>query len=179
MVAVGDIDHEIRAAVDDERARLPADDRASFARVGDRVDDVIVTAVGESFRVPFLITGAAALAAALLLAPWPPGGALLGAGALAAATVATYGALYASAAPDVVEVRDPCRERPSVPGGGLGGFIEDRAYDVLDAAACRDGTSREELVLAIVDDREAKRYEAEHGRNPRDVLGLLASLLGG
>jgi hypothetical protein len=169
----------LTAAVDDQRERLPADDRASFDRVGDRVDDVLVTAVGESFRVPFLITGAAALAAALLLAPWPPGGALLGAGALAAATVAAYGVLYASAAPEVVEVRDPCRERPSVLGGGLGGFIEDRAYDVLDAAACRDGTSREELVLAIVDDREAKRYEAEHGRNPRDVLALLASLLGG
>ena len=169
----------LTAAVDDERERLPADQRASFERVGDQVDDVIVTAVGESFRVPFLITGAAALVAALLLAPWPPAAAVLGAAALAAAPGAGYGALHAAAAPDVADVRDPCRDRPSVPGGGLGGFIEDRANDVLDAAACRDGASREELVLAIVEAGEARRYEAEHGRDPRDLLGLLGSFLGG
>jgi hypothetical protein len=111
----------LTAAIDDERERLPADDRASFEEVSDRVDDVLVTAVGESFRVPFLITGAAALAAALLLAPWPPGGALLGAGALAAATVAAYGALYASAAPDVVRSATPATSARRCPAAAWAG----------------------------------------------------------
>jgi hypothetical protein len=91
---------------------------------------------------------------------------------LAAATVAAYGALHAAVAPEPVAIRDPCDERPSLAGGGLGGFLQDRAYDLLDAAACRDGASREELVLALVDADSARRYEAEHGRDPRSLPGL-------
>jgi hypothetical protein len=129
--------------------------------------------VAEAFRTPFLVTGAAALLAALLLVPWPPGRRAAAAAGVAAAAVAAYGAVHATVAPEPVPIRDPCEDRPSVAAGGLGGFLQDRAYDLLDAAACRDGASREELVLALLEDDAARRYQADHGRDPRSLLGLL------
>ena len=49
---------------------------------------------------------------------------------------------------------------------------------MLDRAACRFGSSREEFALALFDPERAPQYERDHGVNPRDLGGLL-SLLGG
>jgi MFS family permease len=163
----------LRDAAAAERAALDGSERAAFDRVAQRADDVLVAAVADAFRTPFLLTGAAALLAALLVAPWPPGRVVAASAAVALATVAGYAVLRSAVAPEPVAIRDPCDDRPSVAGGGLQGFLQDRVYDLLDMAACRDGASREELVLALVDDDSARRYEAEHGRDPRSLLGLI------
>ena len=43
----------------------------------------------------------------------------------------------------------------------------------LDRAACRYGSSREELALALVDDDARADYEREYGVDPRSIGGLL------
>jgi len=49
----------------------------------------------------------------------------------------------------------------------------------LDHVACRAGSSREELVLALVDDAEAASYEQRYGVDPRSALDLLEVALPG
>jgi hypothetical protein len=105
--------------------------------------------------------------------------ALLAAVAAAGAAVAGYAAAHASIAPDPVQIADPCRDRDLPDTGGLTGFLQDRALELLDDAACRLGSSREELVLAFTDEAARKRFQARHGTDPRDVGSLLAGLLGG
>ena len=53
----------------------------------------------------------------------------------------------------------------------------DQALKLLDSAACKAGSSREELVLALADKDEAKRFKREHGVDPRATTGLLQLLL--
>jgi hypothetical protein len=48
-----------------------------------------------------------------------------------------------------VELQNPCVERSAFRGGGLDGAVQQLALDGLDGAACRLGTSREELVLSL------------------------------
>ena len=98
---------------------------------------------------------------------------------LAAACTGAYVLAHHREAPPRVVLQDPCKPRSLPSTGGVTGFLQQQVLKGLDRTACKNGSSREELVLAIADDREARRYEAEHGRDPRDVLGLLASLLGG
>jgi hypothetical protein len=43
----------------------------------------------------------------------------------------------------------PCRPRPAFAGTGLDGIIQRILLDGLDGAACRLGTTREELVLSL------------------------------
>jgi len=43
----------------------------------------------------------------------------------------------------------PCRSRPAFPGTGLDATIQRILLDGLDGAACRLGTTREELVLSL------------------------------
>jgi hypothetical protein len=50
---------------------------------------------------------------------------------------------------------------------------------LLDRTACRLGSSREELVLALTSDADARRFKERHGVDPRTVGGLLRALLGG
>jgi hypothetical protein len=47
----------------------------------------------------------------------------------------------------------------------------------LDRAACDAGSSREELVLALVDDDEAERYERRYDVDPRSVLDLIGAVI--
>jgi hypothetical protein len=89
-----------------------------------------------------------------------------------------YAALHAAEEPQAVAIQDPCKDR-ALPGtGGITGFLQDRALEALDAAACRYGSSREELVLALADEQAAKRYEREHGVDPRSVRSILGNLIG-
>ena len=62
--------------------------------------------------------------------------------------------------------------------GGLKGALQDTALIALDRAACRFGSSREELALALVDDAARDDFEREYGVDPRGVGGLLGAVLG-
>jgi hypothetical protein len=73
-------------------------------------------------------------------------------------------------------IADPCQDRDLPDIGGIDGFLQDRALEALDSAACRFGSSREELALALADEDHARAYERAHGVDPRSVGGLLEAL---
>jgi hypothetical protein len=52
------------------------------------------------------------------------------------------------------------------------------ALVALDRAACRFGSTREELALALVDPEARADYEREYGVDPRSIGGLLSGVLG-
>ena len=60
----------------------------------------------------------------------------------------------------------------------IDGALQDVALIALDRAACRYGSSREQLALALVDDGARADYEREFGVDPRDIGGLLGAVLG-
>jgi hypothetical protein len=77
-----------------------------------------------------------------------------------------------------VRIANPCQPRKLPDTGGIDGALQDAALTALDRAACRYGSSREDLALALVDDGERKRFEREHGVDPRSIGGLLRAVLG-
>jgi hypothetical protein len=77
-----------------------------------------------------------------------------------------------------VRIADPCAERSLPDTGGVDGALQDVALVALDRAACRYGSSREQLALALVDDGARAAYEREFGVDPRDIGGLLGAVLG-
>ncbi|HEY4280015.1 MAG TPA: MFS transporter [Conexibacter sp.] len=226
-------------ALDAHRSDFSGDERAVYNQLATRVDDTLVTAVGEAFRWAFVIAGSLGMLAALLLIlardraadaeaareaailerHRPPGAraavaaaataerhrpsgarpavaaaatverhrpsgarpavaaAVTAALALSVAVPAAYAGLHHSIAPKPVVLANPC-EGGSLPGsGGITGFLQDRALQLIDAGACRLGVSREELVLALSSDSEAKKFETKHGVDPRSVTSLLGGLL--
>lgn len=171
----------LQRAIDDQRSAYSDGERAAFDRLAQRTDDTLVTAVGSAFRDAFLIAAAFALAAAVALVASAPRRVALERLVPASATlalVAVYLALHAALAPAAVPIRDPCQPRQLPNAGGLLGDIQGVALQALDRAACHYGSSREELVLALSDDAEARRFAAAHGVDPRTVGGLLQGLLG-
>ncbi|MBX5441263.1 MAG: MFS transporter [Solirubrobacteraceae bacterium] len=170
----------LEAAVEAQRPRFEGDERAAFERIAERVDDVIVAAVAEAFRPAYLITGGLALLAALVL--------VLGArvrlaaigatAAVAAAAVAGAVALDRERRPEPVVIADPCHDRETPGSGGVLGFLQDRALELLDRAACEYGSTREELVLALADDAEHERFKRVYGVDPRSARGILDGLFG-
>jgi MFS family permease len=171
-------------AVNAERRRFSGRDRAEFDRLGERADETLVAGVADSFRGAFLITGALGLLAALVVAPWPPprrAAATLAVGAaLAVGVPVAFAILHRAVAPKTVPILDPCTAKRKLPQtGGLGGFLQDQALRLLDSTACRYHASREELVLGLTSDSDAKRFKARHGVDPRKIGGLLRALLGG
>jgi Major Facilitator Superfamily len=159
------------------------DERAAYEQLVQRADDVLVSAVGDAFRPAFLLAGALALlGAAALLAGGAGGGlgrpALLGGVlVLTAALPVAYAAIHAAEEPAPVVIADPCEERELPGSGGITGFLQDRALEALDAAACRLGSSREELVLALADEEASHRFYDRHGVDPRSVGSLLENLI--
>jgi len=100
------------------------------------------------------------------------------AGALTIGSPVAYVALHRAIAPAPPAILDPCTAKRTLPKtGGVSGFLQEQALKLLDSAACKAGSSREELVLALADKDEAKRFEREHGVNPRTAAGLLQVLL--
>lgn len=170
----------LRAALREGRPAVAAADLPAYDHLSRRTDDTLVLAVGEAFRTAFLVTGALALLAALALAP--PGRDRTPALALAAATAVTlplaFVALHSAAAPAAVVLRNPCEPRPLPKTGGIEGFIQDRALELLDTTACHAGATREELVLALADNADRRRFIRRHGSDPRSLSFLLRSLLG-
>jgi hypothetical protein len=179
---LGDVDADrpragLTRSVNAKRAQF-ADDAAVYDRLAGRLDDVIVVAVQDAFRAAYLISAALALLAAVLLLAAYRKPAIALATALAAATFVVYAVEHDREAPAPVVLQDPCQERDVPDTGGLSGAIQSEALRLLDQSACRLGSSREELALALFDPARAKRFEREHGVNPRTAGGLL-SLLGG
>ena len=168
----------LRRAVAAERHNFTGRDRATYDDLGQRADDMLVTAVGEAFRSSFLLAGAAGLLAAALLVAGTQLAAMAAAGALALGTPAAYFALHRAIAPAPPAIQDPCHAKRTLPKtGGVTGFLQEQALKLLDSTACKLGSSREELVLALADKDEAKRFEREHGVDPRTAAGLLQVLL--
>ena len=139
---------------------------------------MLVAAVGEAFRSSFVLAGLAGLAAALLLLAGARLAAVAAAGALAAATAGGYAALHAAVAPEVPQILDPCTAQRASPGTpGASGFLQDAALKLLDSTACRLGSSREELALALASPAEARRFKRKYGTDPRSLGGILGALL--
>jgi hypothetical protein len=79
--------------------------------------------------------------------------AALGAGAVALLVVElALGALHFGS----TKLADPCVSKPAFSGGGIDGAIQRFALEGLNGAACKLGTTREELVLSFVPSTGAK-----------------------
>jgi MFS family permease len=170
----------LRRAVAEQRGRFKGSELAAYDKLGRRADETLITAVGNAFRSSFVIAGAAGFLAALLLLAGARLGALVVAGVLAAGAPVAYAALYSAIAPEPPAILNPCTAKRTPPkAGGLTGVLQQQAFALLDRTACRLGSSREELVLALADKADAKRFQREHGVNPRTLGGLLQGLLGG
>jgi hypothetical protein len=183
---LGSVDAEsprrvLRQTIADNRTTVSGTEVAEYDRLARRADETLVDAVGQSFFAAFAITGLLAFGGAALLvrtrprAPaWILGAAAVGCGVLALQVVEWH-----RLSPSPVAIADPCRPRALPSTGGVSGFLQDRALQALDGTACRFGSSREELVLALANPDDATRFEREHGVNPRSAGGILTGLLGG
>lgn len=175
----------LEQALADNGRGYTGEERVTYDQMAQRADDVLVSAVGDAFRIAFLIAGGLALLGAVALAVGTPKAERAGpvAGLLALALISTvglplvYAAIHAKDEPQQVAIQDPCKDRELPSTGGLTGFLQDRALEALDTAACRYGSSREELVLALADDQAANRFEQRHGVDPGSVGGLLQGLI--
>jgi Major Facilitator Superfamily len=175
---------ELKDSIATARTGLDPEEATELDHLGDRLDDVVTGAVRSAFRPTFIVTAGLALLAALILLS----GALGAAAALARPAVATaaialvaasgYGVAYASSSRETVQIGDPCQDRQLPDTGGISGALQDISLAALDRAACEFGSSREELLLALFDDRLQRKFEEEHGVNPRSVLSLGPALLG-
>lgn len=104
------------------------------------------------------------------------------AGAVCAGALALAGAQVIAAQstrPDPVVIADPCVKRDLPSTGGVGGVVQDVALRGLDRAACNFGSSREELTLGIVSEKQAKRFEAKYGEDPRSLSALFNGAMSG
>jgi MFS family permease len=170
----------LRRALAEQRRRFTGAERVTYDKLARRADHTLTAAVGNAFRSSFLLAGAAGFLAALLMLAGARLAVIVVTGAVAVAVPLTYAALYRAIAPEPPAILDPCtahRTAPSV--GGVTGFLQRQALVLLDRTACRLGSSREELVLALADKDDARRFQREHGVNPRTLGGVLQALLGG
>jgi predicted MFS family arabinose efflux permease len=168
------------------RGDFEGDDQRELDRLGAQLDDVVTGAVRAAFRWAFVAAAAMALGAAMVLlwgASAPPGGYGRGAVALCAALAATgafaYAVAFADSERESVAIQDPCNaEREDPDSGGLGGFLQDRSLEALDRAACEFGSSREELLLALVDEDEREDFVRAYGEDPGSITNLGGAILG-
>jgi MFS family permease len=167
----------LQASVDARRAEF-ADTAVVYDRLGLRLDDVVVAAVLDAFKLAYLIAAALALLAAVFYLPLLRRPAILLAAAIAAGVVVIYATGGRFDDETRVTLADPCDPR-AVPGtSGVAGAIQARVLAQLNEAACRVGVPREELALAIFDEDRAADFRRDHGVDPRSAISLL-SLLGG
>ena len=176
---------ELQTSIKHARTGLDADQVGELDRLGNRLDHVVTDAVRSAFRPTFIVTAALALLAALVLLSGAIGAAGLvarpavTAAALAALLAAAgYGIAFAASPRETVAIGNPCEDRQLPDTGGITGEIQDISLAALDRAACSFGSSREELLLALFDDRLQHKFEEEHGVNPRSLLSLGPALLG-
>jgi hypothetical protein len=162
----------------------PRQVRSELGRLQGDLDDVVLAAVDAAFSPAFALTGAMALLAALVLVPRlrPRRGLQAGALGLAVLAALAVPAGYAIAESDLktqpVEIADPCEERERRSVGGVEGTVEQAALEVIDRAACKNGSSREELVLALFDDASSRAYERRYGVEPGSLEEILKAAIG-
>jgi hypothetical protein len=170
----------LRSSLKTARQQVGSDDTQEFDKLGRRADETLVSAINDAFAPTFLICGALALlAAGGLLASTRARltGAALAACLGAAVLIPAQAAIAAATKPDTVTIADPCKDRPGPDVGGLEGLLQRGALALLDEAACRLGSSREELALALVDDKRARAFKKKHGVDPRSLGDLASELL--
>jgi hypothetical protein len=165
----------LRKAVAAHRTDVSEDERTTYDKLGKRADETLTDAVAEAFRPAFIVTGVLALIAALLLLLPPPWLAL----GAATVTIAGYALLHATIAPEPVKIQDPCKPRNVPSAGGITGFLQGQALKLLDSTACRLHASREELVLALADEQDRKRFQEKYGVDVRSLSSVLGSLISG
>jgi Major Facilitator Superfamily len=184
------------------RGDVDKDQLEAYDDLTQRADDLLVTSVDEGFRTAFLVAAGLALlgAAGLVVAAIPPasswarlagedatfpgrlahGARVLGLVAVGSVIVVAAFALVAGTArPEQVQIADPCKDRDLPSTGGVTGFAQDAALAAADVVACRVGSSREELVLALADDDAARQFEERYGVNPRSALDIAQRFLPG
>ncbi len=159
-------------------ADVPGDQRTELEATKERADQTVITAVTDTFRPAFLVAGGFALAAAVLLVPPHATRRLIPAAGVALTVPVVTAAVALAVRPAPVTLADPCGSRSLPKTGGITGALQDVALRGVDLAACRFGSSREELVLALANEEDAQRYQAEHGVNPRSPSSVLSALLG-
>ncbi|EHN11277.1 major facilitator superfamily MFS_1 [Patulibacter medicamentivorans] len=186
--ALGEIDAEdprgkLKSALDGQAQRFAGDaeQAAVYADLTDRADETLIAAVNRAFRPAFLITGVLALLAALLTIPpvTRHPSLALAVCALGLAAAGGQALMSRAAAPPQVAIANPCERRDLPSTGGLGGALQDTALLGLDGAACKWGSSREELALAIGDPKLAAQYQREHGHDPRSPFELAGAAITG
>jgi hypothetical protein len=133
--------------------------------------------VAEAELFIFLLFAVVVLAGAQRIGAWRTPAFWL-APAAAAGCAVVFAVEHDAEAPPPVALADPCRPRDLPSSGGIAGAIQQQALEQLDQAACRLKVPREELARAIFDTDRARKFEDEHGVDPRSVLSIL-SLLGG
>jgi predicted MFS family arabinose efflux permease len=161
---------------DAHRGEVAGDQLAAYDELRRRTDETLVGGVNDGFSLAFLAGGALALLAAVALAVREPVRRPALATAAVAAAIAVpvaYGVAATGSRPAEVAIVDPCDDRDLPGSGGPAGFVQDAALRAADHVACEAGSSREELVLALVDDGEAERYERRYGVDPRNALDLV------
>jgi MFS family permease len=176
---------ELQDSIAKARADVDPEEVGELDSLGDRLDDVVTGAVRSAFRPTFIVTAGLALLAALVLLSGALGGAaaivrpaVAFAGIAAIVAAAGYGVAYAASSRETVQIGDPCQDRDLPDVGGISGELQDISLAALDRAACSFGSSREELLLALFDDRLQRKFEEEHGVNPRSFFALGPALLG-
>jgi MFS family permease len=190
----------LRTALAAHQSEFSGPDLVVYKQFGSRSQTVLLNVVKRGFRWSFLITGLLAmLAAALLSIPAtissfgngsqrsspagprsrPRRGSLIALLLVAVVVPTGYAACDRALATTPVQIADPCSGGP-LPGiGGIVGLLQNGVLEVLDQAACRLHTSREELVLALASPAEAKRFATAHdGINPHTIISPIISLLG-
>lgn len=178
----------LEQALDANGRDYEGEERRVYDRLAQRADEVLVSAVGDAFKPAFVLAGALALLGAAALVAggaaagvgpvrWTAAAVLLPAVLLTAALPIAYAALHAAEEPPPVVIADPCEDRELPDSGGIAGFLQDRALEALDAAACRFGSSREELVLALADEEASRRFYDRHDVDPRSVGSVLERLI--
>jgi Major Facilitator Superfamily len=158
---------------DDLREKLSGD--PAYEEVAERADEMLVAGVNRAFEPALLIAGLLGLGAALVLRP--PRRALA-VGAVALVLPAAAALAEPALGPEPVRILDPCEPRDLPGAGGLTGFVQDAALIALDRAACRFGSSREELAIALASPADAVVYARKYGVDPRDLRELIGGVLG-
>ncbi|MBV9334922.1 MAG: hypothetical protein JO243_03435 [Solirubrobacterales bacterium] len=137
---------------------LSTSDRAALDSLQQQGDAIIVQAAGDSVRAAFLITGLLALLAAALLRP-PRRAAVAHrrglralAGLSAAIVLLPVGyALAKRATPaGTPQLAAPCQPGPMPQASGFSGLVQSLAIDGLNSVACREGITREQLVVTLI-----------------------------
>ena len=168
----------LRRALDAQAGRF-ADDPAQaeeYAALTERADAMLVEGIGDAFRIPLLICGGLALLAARRRPPArrPRAHRRRRRRRRRADPARRPRRHRAARRPRARRDRRPVRRAGAARRrAGSRASCRTRRCAALDDAACRFGSSREELALALADPASARAYEREHGVDPRSFGGLL------